>query len=573
MLLELEKVRYKNFLASGNTWTEIVLNKGIVTAVVGKNGSGKSTFLDAITFALYGKPVRKINKPSLVNVKNTSGLIVELYFNINGLAYKVIRGMKPDIFEIWCDDKLIPQTASARDYQQQLESNIIKTNYINFTQSVIISKAIYKPFMQLESMKRREFIEDIFGLSIFAIMSKLHNTDFNILKNNINDTKTNIKIYKDRCESLGNSIKSLTKIVEQNNQEKIDKLIKDKEDLLKLIDGYNNEIENIKSTLKPFISSDYDSKKAMYKKFEDLKIKLDYKYNICNNKLSKLLSNTICDTCNQELNADHIEKHKAEYVKELETLTFGIKEIKVKIEKFNSDIQVLEDVKKFNANINAAIKDFNTKIQLSNNQISGIDKEQNGLVIDYSEINETKNKLKNQVNQYNTCLDKKAELEEEYEYYNIIQSFLKDSGIKASIIDKVMPIVNKLINQNLAKFGFFVNFSLDKEFNETIKLRGIDKLSYYNFSEGEKLRIDLAILLAWRDISALQSSMKFNCLFLDEITDASMDNEGTEILGTLLSEIKDTSIFIVTHTPEKLESSIRSYIRFEKHDGFSRMQK
>lgn len=571
MYLHLEKIRYKNFLSTGEMWVEIQLDRSTITAVVGDNGGGKSSFLDAMTFAGYGKPLRKINKPQMVNVRNNGGTLVEFYFRVDDRPYMVRRGIKPDIFEIYENGILIPQTASSRDYQQHLESNILRMNYVTFTQSIIISKATYKPFMQLDTSKRREYIEDILGLSIFGIMAKIHSKKYKPLNDELQAVASECAVLKERVLNVKKHITNLTKIVEQNSDEKASTMMNEISAKNVEIKDLQSKIDALKLTLKQFDREQYTTVSGRYEKINNLKIKLEVKEKSLTNKLAKLERNTVCDSCNQPLNPEHIAEHREKYTSELNAVKVGIADLTNRYEVAKKEIDELNEVQSFNNTVKNEIDRNQYAIDTLTRDIKRIQNDMANLKVDYTEIDEAKKELDIHVADFKTKYELKAQLDNDLEYHSLVGSFLKDSGIKSTIIERAIPIINTLINQNLAKFGFFVNFSLDKDFNETIKSRGVDKLSYYNFSEGEKLRIDLAILLAWREVASLQASVKCNCLFMDEVTDASMDVDGAEILGNMLSEMKDTNIFIITHSPEKLESAIRSYIKFERVDGFSKI--
>lgn len=571
MYLHLEKIRYKNFLSTGEMWVEIQLDRSTITAVVGDNGGGKSSFLDAMVFASYGKPLRKINKPQIVNVRNNGGTLVEFYFKVDDKPYMVRRGIKPDIFEIYENGVLIPQTASTRDYQQHLESNILRMNFVTFTQSIIISKATYKPFMQLDSGKRREYIEDILGLSIFGIMAKLHSKKFKPLNDELNSVSSECAVLKERVVNVKKHISNLTKIVEQNSDEKASSMMNEISVKNGEIKDLQTKIYKLELTLKDFDREKYNTVSDRFNKINNLKIKLEVKEKSLTNKLAKLERNTVCDSCNQPLNPEHIAEHREKYTSELNAVKIGIDDLSNRYNVSKKEIDELDEVQKFNTSVKNEVDRHKYAIDTLNRDIKRINEDMSNLKVDYTEIDQAKAELDKHISEFKSKYELKAQLDNDIEYHQLVGSFLKDSGIKSTIIERAVPIINTLINQNLAKFGFFVNFSLDKDFNETIKSRGVDKLSYYNFSEGEKLRIDLAILLAWREVASLQASVKCNCLFMDEITDASMDVDGAEILGNMLTEMKDTNIFIITHSPEKLESSIRSYIKFERVDGYSKI--
>lgn len=566
MKLTLEKIRWKNLLSYGAMWTEIDLNRNPVTILTGKNGFGKSTITEAISYCLYGKSIRKTKKANLVNRRNKKDCLIEIYFKVDNTSYLVRRGIKPDIFEIYKDGELQNQDAANKDYQAILENNILKMNFVTFTQSVIVSKTLYTPFMQLGTPKRREFIENILKLQIFTTMSKLHKEKLDKLKDDHDTTKYDYEKLSIRHDETDKMIGITRTLIESNTNEKVN--------------GINNNIIDKKNTISNHIKEykDYESKLInvnddIVKKYNNNKallFKLNAKKETLEDNYNKINDSDICTQCGSEYKDDHFKKHKEEISNNIRKVNETIENLTLLDNSYIIDYVQYEKDIKFNNEINSNILGIKRILVSLTNDVKALEKELNEIKVDTTELDKLIDML------YTISIDKnKKELEykelaKHLTYSTKITSLLKDNGIKSTIIEKSIPLINSLINKNLNDFGFFVSFELDKDFNEIITSRGFNA-SYNDFSEGEKLRIDMAILLAWRELSMIKSAMFCNVLFLDEITDASMDDEGTEIFAKMLTQLKDNNVFVITHKPEKLDNIARSTIQIEKKDGYSRI--
>lgn len=561
--LQLVKVRWKNFLSYGEQWNEVNFTAHNMTLISAKNGNGKSTFLEATTFALFGKTIRKVSKASLVNTKNQKGLLVELQFISNGNKYLVRRGIKPNKFEIYKGKELLNQSASVREYQETLEL-IIGVDYNTFLQTVIISKTKYTPFMRLDASSRREFVENLLTLTIFGNMNKKQKIIVSDLKNKLTTLKNEYTIAQNNITQCEYNVKSINDLIEQNLTEK-------KSYINKQIDDINNKSLLIKSNakkLKDTLFVDSDNTLEKYNSYLNELHKLESEYNSVHKELTKLKnSSDYCTLCGSKLDETHRQQHIDKLESELNELTLAIGDCKVKVDENSHIIIKLEQ----NNSIEQEIKNLVREIKSNNITVTNLKNDLDSLVVDDSKLIEAKNNLLTYRNKFVSISDNLKTVKNDYENNIIVYDMLKDGGIKASIIDKSIPLINSIVNKNLSRFGFFIDFKLDSEFNETIKQRGIDILSYDNFSEGEKLRIDMAILLAWREVAQLQNNISCNVLLFDEMTDASMDFDGSEILGSLLMELQDTHVFVITHTPEKLENYSDGFINVIKENGYSRI--
>lgn len=566
MFLELEKIRWKNFNSYGEMWTEISLTRNPITVIVGKNGYGKSTVTDALSFNLFGKPIRKNKKGNLVNRRNKKGLLTESYFKVDGDEYMVRRGVKPDVFEIYKGDVLLNQDASSRDYQKILESNILKMNFVTFTQSVIVSKTLYTPFMQLPSAKRREYVESILRLRIFSSMSKIHKGKFDELKDKFEDAKYDFEKLTIKYDEAVKMIDMTQKMIEANSQEKT-KMINDQitakqavmNDLVAEYKNYEKDKKELDSSIKSKYNTNLNTLNKLENKRDDLVSELE-KLNTSDNK---------CAMCGNTYSEDHFENHKKEISEKIVKIDDAVVKLKETVESLQVELDQYNNDLAENNKIESEMNSIKRLLSTHKGELDSLKTELSSIKVDTTELDKLQEKLYNISHDKDNKEQEYKDLSKQVNYSNLVTSMLKDSGIKSTIIDKSIPLINKLINKNLSDFGFFVKFELDSEFNETIAVRGFESASYADFSEGEKLRIDMAILLAWRDIALLQNAMFCNVLFLDEITDASMDDEGTEIFAKMLQSLKDNNVFIITHKPEKLDNIARTTITIEKKDGYS----
>lgn len=564
--LELQKIRWKNFLSYGETWSELDFTEHSMTLLTGLNGNGKSSFIEATCFALFGKTIRKVPKNNLVNTKNQKGTMVELKFRSNDTTYLVRRGIKPAKFEIYEGKTLIAQDASVREYQERLDA-IIGIDYNTFIQTVIISKTKYVPFMRLDAASRRDFVENLLTLTIFGNMNKKQKLVMSKLKEQLQTLKSDFTIGKNNIEQAENNVKSINELLQQNLNEKRDYIT----EKISELETLNSNMKNDAKKLKALLYIDENDSVNTFNKTERLVDKLENQLSMYERELKKL-NNTddVCTACGQALNDDHLEHHE-KLIREKEAAIVDVKK------QINDNNALLEELKPVILLIEESdvteseIKKIVSNIKSNMQQIKKYETERDGIVFDDSKLEQAKEKLKQYRLDCATVASNLKECKEEFDYNSIVYDMLKDGGIKASIIEKSIPLINSVINKNLSKFGFFVQFKLDSEFNETIKQRGIDVLTYDSFSEGEKLRMDMAVLLAWREVAQLQNNLSCNVLLFDEMTDASMDFEGSEILGSMLSELDDTHVFVITHAPEKLQTYADGSINFKKENGYSKI--
>jgi len=547
-------------------WIEVQLDRSPSTMITGKNGHGKSSVGDALTFALFGKPFRKINKPQLINTKSNKDLMVELEFDIGEDEYQIRRGQKPEILEVKKNGVLQNQPGDSRDFQRTLNNSILKMDYSAFTQIVAVGKAQHVSFMKLDAAKRRQFIETILSLVIFSKMTQLQNQRVTAHKEKTNEIKTAITVAGEKVKIREKYIADLE--IESREAEKR-ATAENNAQILQL----DEEVQKLQDQLKEiFLPEKLDSSAIfdMWEEAHSLQIRFKSKLKDLEDQIQNLKEHTYCQHCDQEISQskrDHkcseIEIKAAEFRERLVILD-------KKVTQFTANLQVAKDADKEYAEIAQQISLIENKIQEREDRIQKL---KDATQISHEGFNEkivdAKKQLSKLVDVYEKLQKKRANLSEDNEYMGLVSDMLKDSGIKGMLIKRYIPVINHAINNNLAKLGFFGKFTLDEEFEETIQARGFDTLSYNNFSEGEKMRIDMAVLLAWREIAKLQSNVDTNLLLLDEVVDGSLDIEGTEAFSRLLTELKGTNLFIVTHSPEKIADKMRSHIHFEKVNGYS----
>ena len=567
-----EKVRWKNFLSTGAAFTEINFQKSPNTLIIGNNGAGKSTILDALCFGLFGKPFRKINKPQLLNSINNQAAVVEIEFSIGKKKYKVIRGIKPNTFEIYQNDVLLNQDAASKDYQEHLEKFILRLNYKSFTQVVILGSASFVPFMQLSPADRRNIIEDLLDIGIFSSMNNMvkekmseikesttkNKYEMQITTEKINFQKQNIEEHKNRSEAeIEKKKKEVKESIDQNFT------------LQRDIDLIQKHIDVLQSKIQDKLAVEKKSSKLLQleSKLESRLKKLDKEYKFYE-------ENHDCPTCKQSIadtfrhsQLSGIDKTKGE-------IGVGIQDIETKIQEANNRIEEIQKIVKHIQEHNNEIVKHNSTISAINTYISKLQKEIEDLSTLRESIESENDKLKELKSELGALVKKQEELAEQKQYYEFAGSLLKDTGIKTKIIKQYLPIMNKLINKYLTAMDFFVNFNINEQFEETIKSRHRDEFSYANFSEGEKMRIDLALLFTWRQIAKLKNSTNTNLLILDEVFDSSLDGVGTEEFLKLIHEMgTDTNVFVISHKGDQLFDKFRSIIKFEKHNNFSRIAK
>lgn len=567
-MIKFKKVRFKNFGSFGNTFTELILDKNSTTLICGNNGSGKSfAFLDSITFALFGKPFRKINIPQMANSINKKQCLVEIEFSKGGDDYLVRRGLNPKIFEIHKNNQLLNQDAKNVDYQNVLEEQILKMNYKTFTQVVILGSSSFVPFMQLPAADRRAVIENILDISVFSTMNILLKGKLMQTKEMIKDLSSKIEIEKHKIQTQSNLISSLEKKSKEDTDvinEKIVQIQKDIERYLDLIKFYEERIVE-----KPLVN--VEKLNSSLKELTKLKTKIDVKITNADIEVDFFNSNTSCPSCNQSITEEiknrEIEKRnqkKKEHLDAISKLTESIDSVMVKLNEANL---VIFDINHYNMNIQIT---KNSKSEAEKN-LKELTKDSKR-VKDSIDIDTEKQKLQSYTDIVSSYEKQKEELRQELEYYDYAAELLKDSGVKSKIIKYYLPFMNKYINKFLTSMDFFTQFTLDEEFNEVIKSRYRDEFSYMNFSEGEKMRIDLALLLAWREIAKIKNSVNCNLLILDEVFDSSLDSMGIDELMKLINTVSDKSnIYIISHKSDQLVDKFTSVITFEKKNNFSRI--
>lgn len=568
-MILLKSIKWKNFLSTGNVFTEIQLNKHNNTLIVGENGAGKSTILDALTFALFGKPYRNINKPQLVNSINNKDCLVELIFSIADKQYLIRRGIKPNVFEIYVDGDLLNQSASSKDYQEILEKMIIKMNYKSFTQIVILGATSFTPFMQLSASDRRAVIEDLLDIQIFSNMNVIVKEKLSSLKDEANEIKIRLQNVKEKIDLHKSHLDEMKK----NNQEMIERKQKEIANNNLLVAQTKSEIISTQEQIDTLIHtiSDHSEMLKRNQKLTSLEAKIDANKGKVEKEITFYNDNDNCPTCKQEIDSEFKTAAIAECNHKVSELNQGLEKLK---EEQNAILQRLNNIAQTNKTLQTLesnITKYNSDLNNIRKYITVLEREVEDLSshkIVSGDVEEQSKKLLEELTSY---VERRKVVTEEKQYYDIAAQLLKDGGIKSKIIKQYLPIINKLVNKYLAAMDFFVNFNMDEEFKETIKSRHRDDFSYENFSEGEKQKIDLALLLTWRSVARLKNSVNTNLLILDETFDSSLDAKGTDALLQILHTMPDnTNIFVISHK-DQLHDKFTQAIRFEKKQNFSRM--
>jgi DNA repair exonuclease SbcCD ATPase subunit len=559
-------VKWKNFLSTGNTFIEIQLDKNPTTLIIGENGSGKSTILDAMCFVMFGKPFRTVNKSQLVNSINTRETEVEIEFNVGTKEYRIMRAIKPNKFEIYCNGKMVNQDANVRDYQKYLEQNILKLNYRSFTQVVILGSSTFIPFMQLKARHRREVVEEILDIQIFSLMNMLLKQNLKTIEDEIKDIEYQVQLTSEKIGLQENYIddvkKNKNKIVREktlqikNNIAEVETKTKEKETLLKtnadLLDSIDDKVK-IKDKLA---------------KLKDIRSTLTEKHKHHSRMVTFFENNNDCPTCEQHINEifkEEVLTIKTATAKELKT---GLGKLQDELNNTNNRFTEITD-------ITSAIRSNEVKIATLGSSVDEIEKFNVKLdteinIMNASDVSDTDlEKLEGLKENSRTIVKQRVKLKEDKVYAEASRAMLQDTGIKTKIIKQYLPIMNKLINTYLTSMEFYVNFTLDENFNETIKSRFRDEFTYASFSEGEKMRIDLALLFTWRAIAKMKNSTNTNLLVLDEIFDSSLDGTGTDEFLKILNTLAKENIFVISHKGDTLYDKFGSVIKFEKVKNFS----
>ena len=568
-MIKFKKIKWKNFLSTGDQWTEINFQKSNTTLIIGSNGAGKSTVLDALTFVLFNKPFRKITKSQLVNTVNEKDCRIEIQFSVGTREYRVVRGIKPSIFEIWVGDNMLNQSAAANDQQKYLESNILKLNYKSFTQIVVLGSSSFIPFMQLSAPNRREVIEDLLDIRIFSAMNS-------VVKDKLRHLRDEIKILELRKENLTDKVSMQKKFIEeiesrgkQDIKEKVEKkdkfgseiitLTTQNESLNDSVSGLNEKQEKVTGASKTLL------------KLNNLKGKMSNKVSTLTKEHKFFTDNVTCPTCTQNIEESFRLNRIAEVETKAKELQDGYKELQFKIKSEQERELQFNTLSKEITKLNNDISQNNTKISGFQRQISDLESEIQTLTDQLANRNTEHEKLTELREQLNTTFDELVEKKEELSYKDYVYNLLKDGGVKTKIIKKYLPLINKQVNRYLQMMDFYINFKLNEEFSETVESPIHEDFSYASFSEGEKMRIDLALLFTWREVAAYKNSTNTNLLIMDEVFDSSLDGTGTdEFLKIIRFVIKDANIFVISHKESLLEK-FESVIQFEKLKGFSRI--
>jgi DNA repair exonuclease SbcCD ATPase subunit len=567
-MIVFKKLSWKNFLSTGNQPNTLLLNKSTTTLIIGKNGEGKSTCLDALCFALFGKPFRSINKNQMINSINGKNALVEIEFSIGKKEYKIIRGIKPNIFEIYLDGVMVNQDAASKDYQKILEQQILRLNYKTFTQVVILGSASFVPFMQLSSAQRREVIEDILDIKIFSTMNQLLKEKASATKDEITKVESDLKLAKERVENQQAIIKTISEAKTNAIESIRAKISTNSAEIL----SSESEIELIISEINTLKTSINDKENVTQgiEQAKSIRSKLLQKIETCEHQSEFFNQHDVCPSCDQGIS----EEHKSNIVEELNTKLLEqngkVGELENILSNLNEKLSEISRVQSQITDKNIELSTRNSAITLLNKQIKTLQDEVESTKTDTSNLDEEKTKLKGLAQEALNNINNRKELDSVKELQEVASALLRDTGIKTAIIREYLPVMNKLINQYLNQMDSYIHFELDESFNETIKSRFRDEFTYASFSEGEKMRIDLAILFTWRQIAKLKNSVNTNLLMLDEIFDSSLDVNGTDYFLNLMNTLGEHSnVFVISHKGDQLFDKFRSVIKFEKRNDFS----
>ena len=564
-MITLKTVRWKNFLATGNNFLEVQLNKDPMTLVVGKNGAGKSTLIDAITFSLFGKPFKKINKGQLMNTINEKELVTEIEFSIGRTDWKIRRGVKPALFEIFCNGDIINQDAKSTDYQKYLEEKVLKLNFKSFTQIVVLGSASFVPFMQLNANDRRIIIEDILDIGIFSVMKNLLKDRTMSLKEEFGELEYEIKILQEKIKIQQKHLEELQKQSSSKRKTSIEKIEETKRAIVKLDEAIEEHQDTVLALMKSI--SDRDNIDIKSKELDNYRSQMSKNLKKLNKDRKFFENNENCPTCEQDIGIEFKENKMNLLSTDIDSMSSGLDKIEVEIQTVYNRIN---EIKKSNEEIREAESEIRTK--------NGYIKSHNDFI---THLNEELNTKKEEIDLGKTDLMEK-ELEdykttrtqyvEQKRFYDILGAILNDTGIKTRVIKKYLPVINNHVNNYLKDMDFFVNFQLDENFQETIKSRHRDHFSYYSFSEGEKKRIDIALLLTWRHIASMRNSVNVNLLILDEVFDASLDQAGVDDLMKLFNILTGTNLFIISHKLDVLDDKFPKKITVDKVKNFTQIQ-
>ena len=569
-MITFKKIKYKNFLSTGNTPIEINLHRSNTTLIVGTNGSGKSTLLDALCFVLFNRPFRIIKKEQMVNTINQGDCEITVEFDVGTKKFKIIRGIKPNIFEIYQDGELIDQNASNIDYQKYLENNIMRLNYRSFLQVVLLGSSSYEPFMKMKPRYRREVVEEILDIRVFGLMDLILRPQQSELVRNVSDLGHQCDLIEQKYDTEQKHYKAISDLNLNDLEGKRKTLEKNKEaetEYHRQIDNINRQLETHKTEI-----LDRDKTEKKLNQLTKLEAKIEQNLNTHQKSLEFFEENDNCPTCTQSIDETFKSGKQEELKDKVVTLNDGMKQIMNEIA--NNETAITNF-----ANIASKINDLNVNVSKLQTSIEELNKYSNNI---HEEIKKVENKqidgedIEQQLEQLKIDLEEtkveKDKIVEQKGYVDILRNILNDKGAKAQIIKKYLPIMNTLINQHLQAMDFFISFHLDEEFNETVKSRFRDTFNYNNFSEGEKMRIDLALLFTWRQIAKMKNSVNTNLLVLDEIFDSSLDGQGTDDFFKIIKTMTKENIFIISHKGDIMFDKFTNIVKFEKYKNFTRLQ-
>jgi len=556
-------------LSTGNQFTEIDFQEHDTNLIIGTNGAGKSTMLDALTFGLFNKPFRKINKPQLVNTTNERDCVVEIEFTVNSRDYLVRRGIKPNIFDIEVNGQPLHKEADDRSNQRILEENILKVNYKSFTQIVILGSSTFVPFMQLTQANRREVIEDLLDIRIFSAMNSLIKDQIRVRRDQVKSLDLKKDNFKDKMKMQQNFIEELENRGKQNIKDKeikIQSLLNEENDLMNACDSMNEELSSLEKKLETNSGA-----RDKLVKLNNLKGKISQKVSTITKEHKFFTENTVCPTCTQEIEEEFRVNRISDAQSKAKELKSGYEELEKTIKFEQKREHQFITLSKEITSLTHGISQNNTRISLNQRQIRDLEHEIQTITSNLQNRNTEHEKLEEFRESLQKTIEDLSDKKEEILHYDFAYSLLKDDGVKTKIIRKYLPFINQQVNRYLQLMDFYINFKLDEEFNETVESPIHENFSYSSFSEGEKMRIDLALLFTWREVARLKNSVNTNLLIMDEVFDSSLDGFGTEeFLKIIRYVIKDANIFVISHKSD-LHDKFQSVIRFDKVKGFSRM--
>ena len=571
-MIQFNRVAWKNFLSTGNTFTEIQLDRDSTTLIVGGNGAGKSTMLDALSFGLFGKPYRNINKPQLINSINNKDCKVEVEFTVGPNRYKVVRGMKPQMFEIHRNGELFNETSHAREFQKMLEQNILKLNHKSFHQIVVLGSSSFVPFMQLSASQRREVIEDLLDINIFSKMNGILKEGIAVVRDKISDKNHQVDLVRSKIEMQRKYIRDIKNLNEEKIREKQTEITA-QEDTIVQVNAENEKIQEALQTT-------YDKTDELLRVAAESANMARGEASGLKKEISTLVKeskffdeNDVCPTCTQQITEDIKHEKKTEIAKKAEEVQTSYQKVNNDLKTYEEQIEKLTDESYEQQALSSELNQNNLKISWAHEAIAKLEREITQISGTKTNIVEATDELDSYIDQKDTLITEKMELDQEHDYSKAMMEMLKDTGIKTKIIRQYLPVMNKYINNYLQTLDFFVHFELDEAFNETIRSRHRDSFSYDSFSEGEKQRIDLALLFTWRQIARMKNSVATNLLVLDETFDSSLDNDGIENLFKIIYSLGETAnVFVISHKGEILDNRFKHKIEFYKDKNFSKIK-